>query len=76
MPGTRISSGSIWEERAGDATGAISDVFDAVTDAVINIIGHHCRGSRPATTTIVAGLVAPQMKVEIEVTARQSPTER
>ncbi|MCB9779643.1 MAG: RidA family protein [Alphaproteobacteria bacterium] len=131
MPGTRIRSGSIWEDRAsyaravvlpdpgGDwvlvsgttgydyATGAISDdpaaqarqcfanieralaqagagledlvrirvivTSVAVFDAIIDVVGEHCRSAMPANTTIVAGLVAPEMLVEIEVTARKRP---
>ena len=45
----------------------------SVFDAVIDVIGEHCRAARPANTTIIAGLVAPEMKVEIEVTARKTP---
>ena len=126
MRGTRISSGSKFEELAGYsravvdgdmvyvsgttgfdyATGAISDdaaeqaeqcfrnIAAALTqagctladmlrirvilvdpqdfDAVVGIIGRHCRDARPANTTFIAGLVDPRMKVEIEVTARRS----
>lgn len=127
MRGTRIGSGSTFEERAGYAravvdgdmvyvsgttgfdypTGAISDDVVAQTeqcfrniaaalaqagasladllrirviladardfDSVVDIIGRHCRAARPANTTIVAGLIDPRMKIEIEVTARRDP---
>lgn len=131
MQRTRISSGSIWEERAsysravvlpdpgGDwvmvsgttgydyAAGTISSdpaeqaqqcfanisaaleqvgaslddmvririyVADrSVFEAVIDIIGANCRTSRPANTTVVAPMVAEEMLVEIEVTARKAP---
>ncbi len=39
-------------------------------DAVAPVVGRHCRAARPANTTLVAPLVDPRMKVEIEVTAR------
>jgi enamine deaminase RidA (YjgF/YER057c/UK114 family) len=40
-------------------------------EAVVGIIGRHCRAARPANTTFVAPLVDPRMKIEIEVTARR-----
>lgn len=131
MQGKRISSGSVWEGRAGYAravvlpdpggdwvlvsgttgydyaTGAISDdpvdqarqcfaniswalgqagaslddlvrvrVFvtsPQVFEAIIDVIGDACRAARPANTTVVTQLIVPEMKVEIEVTARKSP---
>ncbi|MGF1456759.1 MAG: RidA family protein [Alphaproteobacteria bacterium] len=131
MVGTRITTGSVFEEQAGYAravvlpdpggdwvmvsgttgydyaTGAISpDVADQarqcfktiawalgeagaslddlirvrviLTDpadfaAAAPVIAGHCRAARPANTTIIAGLVAPEMKIEIEVTARKAP---
>ncbi len=42
----------------------------AYYEDVVDIIGEHCRDVRPAKTFIVAQLVDPRMKVEIEVTAR------
>ncbi|NIR32493.1 MAG: RidA family protein [Gammaproteobacteria bacterium] len=39
-------------------------------DVVAPVVGRHCRAARPANTTVVAPLVDPRMKVEIEVTAR------
>jgi enamine deaminase RidA (YjgF/YER057c/UK114 family) len=43
------------------------------------VIGQYCREARPANTTVVAQLVDPRMKIEIEVTARRDmsgPVER
>lgn len=37
--------------------------------AIAAVVGRHCRPVRPANTTIIAQLVDPRMKVEIEVTA-------
>jgi enamine deaminase RidA (YjgF/YER057c/UK114 family) len=39
---------------------------------LIPIIRKHCANARPANTTIFARLVTPEMKVEIEATARRS----
>jgi enamine deaminase RidA (YjgF/YER057c/UK114 family) len=39
-------------------------------DAVVAAVGEAFREIRPAATMIIAGLTAPEMKVEIEVTAR------
>lgn len=49
-----------------------------VTDAahvepVFAVLGETFGDIRPAATMIIAGLVKPEMKVEIEVTARKSP---
>jgi enamine deaminase RidA (YjgF/YER057c/UK114 family) len=38
---------------------------------VAPIVGEHCRGARPANTTVVTPLVDSRMKIEIEVTARK-----
>ena len=38
---------------------------------LIPIIRKHCGNARPANTTVFASLVAPEMKVEIEATARK-----
>jgi enamine deaminase RidA (YjgF/YER057c/UK114 family) len=124
MIGTRISSGSVWEERVGYARAVVVDNwvfmsgttgFDPVTKAmpedvvaqaencfrniaaalaqagtsldnlvrvviyvrneddfqrIIPIIRAHCGAARPANTTVFAQLVSPEMKVEIEATAR------
>ncbi len=39
---------------------------------IVGVIGEHCREARPANTTVIAPLVDPRIKVEIEVTARKS----
>jgi enamine deaminase RidA (YjgF/YER057c/UK114 family) len=51
-------------------------VFIILTEArhfqvVAPILGQYFGGIRPASTAIIAGLVDPRMKVEIEVTARR-----
>jgi enamine deaminase RidA (YjgF/YER057c/UK114 family) len=38
---------------------------------VCEVIGRHFRDIRPANTTVMAPLATPEMKVEIEVTARR-----
>lgn len=53
------------------ATYYITDA--AFADAVFPVVGAHFRDIRPASTMIVCGLVRPEMKVEIEVTARRRP---
>ncbi len=40
-------------------------------EKIVPIIGRHCHAARPANTTVIAPLVDPRMKVEIEVTARK-----
>ena len=40
-------------------------------DTVFPIFGRYFATARPAATLIVAGLLQPQMKIEIEVTARR-----
>ncbi len=40
-------------------------------ERVAPVIGEHCRAARPANTTVIAQLVDPRMKIEIEVTARR-----
>ena len=42
----------------------------AYYEQTVDIIGEYCRDVRPANTFIVAQLVDPQMKIEIEVTTR------
>ncbi len=62
-----------------EAGASLSDVVRAryiVTDAgdwdgVGAVIGEHFREVRPAATAIIAALIDPRMKVEIEVTARK-----
>ncbi|MCJ8519854.1 enamine deaminase RidA (YjgF/YER057c/UK114 family) [Pseudorhizobium tarimense] len=46
----------------------ITDMADY--DAIVGVLGETFSGIRPAATMIVCGLTAPEMKVEIEVTAR------
>lgn len=41
----------------------------AYADIVFPILGHYFDGIRPAATMVVAGLIRPEMKIEIEVTA-------
>lgn len=58
---------------------ALSDVVRAnyiVNDAdfaqpVFEVVGSYFRDIRPAATMVVAGLIRPEMKVEIEVTAKK-----
>ncbi len=38
------------------------------------IIKRHCDAARPANTTVLAELVEPHMRVEVEVTAKIDPT--
>lgn len=37
---------------------------------ILKVYGEHFRDIRPASTLLICGLVRPEMKVEIEVTAR------
>jgi enamine deaminase RidA (YjgF/YER057c/UK114 family) len=41
----------------------------ALVDALIPVLGDHLGQVRPAATMVIAGLIRPEMKVEIEVTA-------
>jgi enamine deaminase RidA (YjgF/YER057c/UK114 family) len=45
----------------------LSDV--ALVDAVIPVLGVHLGDIRPAATMVIAGLIKPEMLIEIEVTA-------
>lgn len=45
----------------------------AMMDAVFPIVGEYFAEVRPAATMIVCGLVKPEMKIEIEVTAKRKP---
>ncbi|MCC0033328.1 MAG: RidA family protein [Brucellaceae bacterium] len=62
-----------------DAGFSLADVVRAVyyvTDAtyaadVFKVTGEHFGDIRPAATMVVAGLIKPEMKVEIELTARK-----
>ena len=40
-------------------------------ETIAPVLGKAFKGTRPANTTVVTGLVDPRMKVEIEVTARK-----
>lgn len=42
----------------------------AYYEQTIDVIGEYCRDVRPANTFVIAQLVDPRMKIEIEVTAR------
>jgi enamine deaminase RidA (YjgF/YER057c/UK114 family) len=37
---------------------------------ILDVVGEHFREIRPASTLMICGLVRPEMKIEIEVTAR------
>ncbi|MCB1420740.1 MAG: RidA family protein [Notoacmeibacter sp.] len=62
-----------------DAGFSLADVVRAiyyVTDAsyaadVFKVTGEHFGEIRPAATMVVAGLIKPEMKVEIELTAKK-----
>ena len=41
---------------------------------VAKVVGKHFADIRPANTTVCATLALPEMKVELEVSARKSPT--
>jgi enamine deaminase RidA (YjgF/YER057c/UK114 family) len=41
----------------------------ALVDALVPLLGATLRNIRPAATMVIAGLIRPEMKVEIEVTA-------
>ena len=41
----------------------------ALIEAAVPVLGEHLGEIRPAATLVVAGLIRPEMKVEIEVTA-------
>lgn len=68
--------------RALDEAGfAMSDVVRVryiVTDAayadpVFSVVGRWLGNIRPAATMIIAGLIRPEMKIEIEATALRNP---
>jgi len=42
-------------------------------EKVAPVVGQYCRDAQPANTSVIAPLVDPRMKVEIEVTARKAP---
>lgn len=41
----------------------------ALVDALVPVLGAHLGEIRPAATMVIAGLIRPEMKIEIEVTA-------
>lgn len=41
----------------------------ALVDALVPVLGEALADIRPAATMVIAGLIRPEMKVEIEVTA-------
>jgi len=41
----------------------------ALVDAVVPVLGAHMGEIRPAATMVIAGLIKPELKIEIEVTA-------
>lgn len=41
----------------------------ALVDAIVPVLGAHLGEIRPAATMVIAGLIKPEMKIEIEVTA-------
>ena len=45
----------------------VTDV--ALVDALVPVLGESLAEVRPAATMVIAGLIRPEMKVEIEVTA-------
>ena len=49
----------------------LTDVADF--EDIAAIVGEHTRAARPANTTVVCALTKPEMKVEVEVTARKPP---
>lgn len=42
-------------------------------DLVFPLLGEYFNNIRPAATMVVAGLIKPEMKIEIEVTALRNP---
>lgn len=65
----------------GDAGFTMSDIVRVryiVTDAsladpVFSVVGRWLKDIRPAATMIIAGLIRPEMKIEIEATAYRNP---
>ena len=41
----------------------------ALVEAAVPVLGKHLGEIRPAATMVIAGLIKPEMKIEIEVTA-------
>jgi enamine deaminase RidA (YjgF/YER057c/UK114 family) len=44
-------------------------VDSALVDAIVPVLGANLGEIRPAATMVIAGLIRPEMKIEIEVTA-------
>lgn len=44
-------------------------------ERIAPILGHYFRNARPAATMMVVGLIDARMKIEIEVTARITPSD-
>ncbi|RIJ27751.1 RidA family protein [Henriciella algicola] len=44
----------------------------ALVDEVAPVLGRHMGDIRPAATMVISGLISPEMKIEIEVTALRS----
>lgn len=67
-----ISSGSIFEELAGYSRAVVDgDFCPADFEKVARVVGRHFADVRPANTTVVSQLLNPDMKIEIEVTAKR-----
>jgi enamine deaminase RidA (YjgF/YER057c/UK114 family) len=65
-------------DQAGFAMADIVRVQYTVTDAglvddLVPVLGAALADIRPAATMVIAGLIRPEMKVEIEVTALREP---
>ncbi|MEZ5911134.1 MAG: RidA family protein [Paracoccaceae bacterium] len=61
-------------EQAGFSMSDIVRVQYTVTDAglvddLVPVLGEHLSDIRPAATMVIAGLIRPEMRIEIEVTA-------
>ena len=79
MTRRRISSGSRFEALAEAGAGLADAVRirayladGADFERIAPVIGRHMRAAVPANTTVVAPLVDPRMKVEIEITAKRT----
>ena len=63
----------------GEAGASLEDVVRVVAyvadrdsfEDIAKVFGEHFRDIRPTNTTVIAQLVSPEMKIEIEVTARR-----
>ncbi|WP_181701190.1 RidA family protein [Chthonobacter albigriseus] len=57
-----------------DVVRVVYYITDAdMMDTVFPIVGSYFADIRPAATMVVCGLVKPEMKIEIEVTAKRRP---